>query len=682
MPLRRMLMPVLSALCLLALCLPARAAVTVTDLAGRQASFAAPPARVVSLVPAVTESLYALGAGEVVKGNTIFFLTPAGHKPAPVVGGFFAPDLEAILRLKPQVVITGQIHASLEKQLKAKGITPLRLQARRLEDLYTSLDVLGQMLGKQEKAGQIKARLRGQMQRMAKKTALLPKEARRRVTRVMGVDPQGGFIYIPGDDSFQNELIAAAGGIPPKVGKKGGSVKLSLAEWRKLDPQAAYWCNNDKRVSKFLARPGWREVEAVKKHRLYPYFPCELTCRAWVHSDAFVKWLAGLVYGDYFSQPKYQISKPEIISRRPLKIDLSYVASAEVVSQRLMDFVQKTLLVRLKQPCMVLSTLQGQREGVSVAGNHYLPPPTWLLGGHGGLAQLRARVLGVLGLKESEASLLYTGANMDHLAVQRAVLGKRVAYALVTAGARGNALRLAAESKAQVKPGTINILILTNHRLSPRAMARALITVTEAKTAALEDLDLRSTYAPLKYAATGTGTDNILVVQGQGPAEELTGGHSPMGEVIARAVHAGVLEAVERQNRLRQGRNVFQRLRERKVSLHALAGGRSGGSCPGGKVPVGRLEAALLNPRYAALVEAALSLCDAAQRGQWHDQAAFAAWCDSVAQEIAGKRPLAPPCKLGGPALPQPLAMALGAILQGLASNPQPLMPVSGGECG
>jgi ABC-type Fe3+-hydroxamate transport system substrate-binding protein/adenosylcobinamide amidohydrolase len=666
--------------CLLAACLPAAALESVTDFAGRKAGLKAPLTRVVSLVPEVTDSIYALGAGSVVVGNTIFFNTPAGYDPPALVGGFYAPSLEAILKLKPQVVITGRFHQKLEKELIAKGVIPLRLQARRLGDLYLCLDILGRALGKQEQAKKLQAKVRGQMKFIAAKAASLPAGARRRVTRIMGVAPEGGFLFVPGDDSFQNELIAAAGGLPPRTGKQGGSVKLTLDQWRALDPQAAYYCGHGKAVRRFLGQPGWREVEAVRQGRLFG-LPCDLTCRTSVYSGDFVAWLSALVYGDYFSQKKYQLHPWAVISRRPLKLGLDYVAKAEVVTERIQDFSHKTLLIELKEPQMVLSTLEGQRGGVVTVGNHYLPPPSWRLGKHGGLPQLRRLVLGVLGLSQAKASLLFTGANMDNLAVKRSSAGGMTAYALVTAGARHNALRIAVEGKAATGPGTINILVLTNRRLSPRAMARALVTVTEAKTAALEDLDLRSSYQPLKYAATGTGTDNILVVRGEGPAEDLTGGHSPMGALMARAVYAGVLEALLKQNRLRPGRNVFQRLRERKVSLYAVAGYKNG-ACPLGGVSLRRFEGALLNPRYAALVEAALAFSDAQARGQFKDSALFAAWCDQVARQIAGKRPLAPPYKLGGPPLPPPLAMALGAILRGLASQPQPLIPISGAECG
>ena len=66
------------------------------------------------------------------------------------------------------------------------------------------------------------------------------------------------------------------------------------------------------------------------------------------------------------------------------------------------------------------------------------------------------------------------------------------------------------------KPGTINIILLTNVSLTWGAMARAIMTATEAKTAALQDLNYKSTPSP-QIQATGTGTDNMIVVSGVNP---------------------------------------------------------------------------------------------------------------------------------------------------------------------
>ena len=91
-------------------------------------------------------------------------------------------------------------------------------------------------------------------------------------------------------------------------------------------------------------------------------------------------------------------------------------------------------------------------------------------------------------------------------------------------------------------------MILTNARLTDGAMARAIVTVTEAKTAAFEDLKIPSTYTKT-VQATGTGTDSVIVVSGiNGPKVTYTGGHSRIGELIGKAVYEAVVEALGKQN--------------------------------------------------------------------------------------------------------------------------------------
>ncbi|BEQ15634.1 adenosylcobinamide amidohydrolase [Desulfoferula mesophila] len=672
------------ALCLLAALLlwspahPAWASADFIDFAGQPHHLDAPPQRVVSLVPEVSDALYALGVGGTLKGHTMYTRTPAGEPPAALVGGFFAPSEEAILSLKPQVVFTSRVQAGLEKKLAARGIMVVRLHARDLKDLYARQEILGLIYERPAQARRLNDQLRADFDLVARKVALVPQGERRRVMRLMAVDPQGGFVYAPGDDSFQNELIRAAGGIPPQLGAKGGSVKMSLDQWRAFDPQVVYACGDAKAARKFLEREGWNQVEAVKKHRVIA-LPCDLTCRLSLDSGLFAQSLAARVYGDFFAQKKYQLYPSEVLSRQPLEIDLAYVRRAQVDQVRIQDFAHRTLLIAFKAPMTVLSTLEGQLDGVTLIGNHYMPPPAWGLGHGGGLEELRLRVVQALQIDARTSSLLFTGADMNHLSVQRREGQGLAVYALVTAGAMHNALRIAQEGGAYVEPGTINILVLTNRSLTPRAMARAMITITEAKTAALQDLDLRSSEQPLAYQATGTGTDNIIVAQGAGPRAELTGGHSRLGALMAQAVYAGVLEALAKQNRLHQKRPVLLRLKERGVSLYALAGGRAA-ACP--SVSLGRLEAALLEPDNAALVETALALSDAQARSQLSGLGPFRQMCDARARSIAGQHPLAPAPDLRGQGLPEPLALALGAVMRGLASQPQPMIPVSGGECG
>ena len=198
-------------------------------------------------------------------------------------------------------------------------------------------------------------------------------------------------------------------------------------------------------------------------------------------------------------------------------------------------------------------------------------------------------------------------------------------------------------------------------------MTRAMISATEAKTAALMDLDVRSSVAPRRHQATGTGTDNILVVQGTGIPIKLAGGHSKMGELIARAVYQGVAEAVSRQNGLVTGRNVFQRLHDRRISLYELV---SEAQCDcmakKGEATVA-LEEILMTPRYAGFVQSAFALSDAYDRGLFTDLTAHELWCKTIAEEIAGMKIPHLRDLVGEEDIPLPLKMSLNALLNGIS---------------
>lgn len=203
------------------------------------------------------------------------------------------------------------------------------------------------------------------------------------------------------------------------------------------------------------------------------------------------------------------------------------------------------------------------------------------------------------------------GCHLNQKAVK--ALLNREGWKEVTAGVRGNAMRMSKDSGRYYKPGTINIIVLTNRRLPPNAMARTIITATEAKSAALLDLDIRSSYTPWDFRATGTGTDNVLVVQGEGAVERFAGWHSKIGELIAKAVHAGVTEAIARQNGIKADRDLFQRLAERKLSLEQIA--EQYPVKTDKKVLASKLEDLLMIPYYAYFLESALAISDDYRQG-------------------------------------------------------------------
>lgn len=234
---------------------------------------------------------------------------------------------------------------------------------------------------------------------------------------------------------------------------------------------------------------------------------------------------------------------------------------------------EKTLIVEFPQRRRVLSTNDGIVDVMAVA-NHAAQPELWAwvcetmktsheVGGKVYMSMIREKTARQLGLRSEDISLMGTAADMDNLAVVTKAHHPFVVTALVTAGAKGNAIRTSVDEGVHIeadpawekpttaiepKPGTINIMVLTNARLTDGAMARAIITATEAKTAALEDLHIPSTYTK-NVQATGTGTDSMIIVSGtSGPRVTYPGGHSRIGELMGKAVYEAVVEALGKQN--------------------------------------------------------------------------------------------------------------------------------------
>lgn len=172
-------------------------------------------------------------------------------------------------------------------------------------------------------------------------------------------------------------------------------------------------------------------------------------------------------------------------------------------------------------------------------------------------ARHMAIIASELGLDPDRAAGISTAASMDNLSIRTQTFSDTTVTAAVTAGIDVNGGRAGDpadwhESDGIFIPaaGTINILLFISASLTSGAMANALVTCTEAKTAALQEL-----LAPSRFSsgiATGSGTDGTIVVSDAESSVHLTeaGKHSKLGELIGRTVMAAVNEALFRQTGL------------------------------------------------------------------------------------------------------------------------------------
>ena len=163
---------------------------------------------------------------------------------------------------------------------------------------------------------------------------------------------------------------------------------------------------------------------------------------------------------------------------------------------------------------------------------------------------------GRLGLDPETVTGMGTAADMEHVAIETLAYKELTVTAIVTGGIETNGGRVgdpATFFKPLEKPdraGTINIMLVLDTDLPPGTLTRALVTCTEAKTAAIQELLEGSKYS--NGIATGSGTDTTIIVANSDSPLYLEGAgkHSKLGELIGRAVKAAVKQALDRQTGL------------------------------------------------------------------------------------------------------------------------------------
>ncbi len=250
---------------------------------------------------------------------------------------------------------------------------------------------------------------------------------------------------------------------------------------------------------------------------------------------------------------KYDLTK---FKEKRLKLELDPL-DVKVVYHSYDDVELNTLLVSFVEKRKALSTIAGLKK-VNYIANTFVPPPiseeVMTIKAY---QKFQKTLPLTLGINPSEITMMSTGVNMEKLAVCEASYKDFHVCCLATGGAKNNALRtgvdignwLEKNDDFQLASGTINIILLTNVVLTEGAMARAIMTATEAKTAALQDLDYKSSSSPL-IQATGTGTDSMVVVSGTDSRNLIhhTGGHTKIGELIGVAAKTAVTEALKKHD--------------------------------------------------------------------------------------------------------------------------------------
>ena len=188
---------------------PVFAGRTVTDQAGRIVTVPENPRRLVALAPSLSEIVCALDRRDVLKGVTQYSDYPASVKKLPQVGSYIRPDLERIIRLKPDLCLAVKDGNPKEtvQRLSDFGIPVYVLDPHDLNSVIGAVSEVGELLGARTKAARLTRDMKARISRVAAYTQTI--HQRPRVFFQIGVSP----IVSVGQGSFLHELIELAGAV-------------------------------------------------------------------------------------------------------------------------------------------------------------------------------------------------------------------------------------------------------------------------------------------------------------------------------------------------------------------------------------------------------------------------------------------------------------------------------------
>jgi iron complex transport system substrate-binding protein len=234
----------------------------------------APPQRIVSLAPSLTETLFALGVGERVVGVTRYCAYPPEVRDLPRVGGHIDPGYEAIVALEPDLVVLIPSSEASERRLRSLGIPALCVDQHDLDGVLHSISILAEACGVPGQGAELRREIERRLAETARSAA---GRERPRAVVVVGHEIGGGAVrsvWAAGPETFYDGVLELAGGVNAVASGMVRYPELSREGLAALDPDVVIdvIAGVEERGTEIeRIRAGWRaldELRAVREGRV------------------------------------------------------------------------------------------------------------------------------------------------------------------------------------------------------------------------------------------------------------------------------------------------------------------------------------------------------------------------------------------------------------------------------
>jgi len=242
---------------------------TFIDDMGREVTIEQIPQKIVSHVPSITETLFALGLGERVVGVSDYCDYPEAAKSKPSVGNYFNPSIERIVDLNPDLVLTDG-HSESIKQLDElrPPITYMVIDPKDIDGIFRDLELLGKVTGTEGRADKL---IRDMQEDISRVLALVEGAPPVRVLYIIDATDLT-LPWTAGPGSFVDTLITMAGGENIAAQAQGAWVKFSIEQVVSSDPEIIILPAKHGTVftspEVLQGHPIWQKVTAVKQDRI------------------------------------------------------------------------------------------------------------------------------------------------------------------------------------------------------------------------------------------------------------------------------------------------------------------------------------------------------------------------------------------------------------------------------